>query len=737
MEGLSPMKVVIPLILLVCWGNQAYTQSTLGQTSSKSVPTVEGQDYPYYGRPFTIDLCSLHSTWGYIPGLYPHTGSQGDGITNRQAIAERFEAPASGTIDSVYFVVQSMAPFESWGFNLGKIPAILRVFKSNILPGQDYGTYVSPMQVLPWGYYFNLYDDGGISPFFDQTTDTQWISTNADPTWNLFGDELWGLGGVNLEIDNARDSVVGVDLEGLLGYNIEVTRGESFFICIRNTLHFGPLEYDLAFFGTFPGNTRKPPTHWRFRPTVYTPFPQYGKGWSGIVAQGDCFYYYTMTTNYPVPVEIPPSAWVSTELYDDAAIPVQLLKYCQQQYLDSANIGSVWLDYQTNGGDWSSVQVQTVGDTMFTTEVPRQPSMASLNLRRRILDSTGNLSDSASAAFRVYGLKQNGYMADTSSGITWNEIDSIGEPIPYDNFLILNGDNSVSQGNYDDATAGPVDLGFEFSLFGATPIRYAWIGINGGIGLTDSIAPPVYISKNGYFAPWSIPGATTSGIPMNFVAPLYSDLRLVTPAGDSGKIYIRRDSVNRRCIVEWADMSASLNDTDFSIRFEVIFDQRDTSMTFVYNSLGVSGLEHQAVVGFRADSVNWVSVSNFGTPSRFVPRTTVSIKFRRDRTTSVSPVTDGIPVDYRLYPNWPNPFNPITRISYDLPVESRVRLTVYDVLGREMAVLINGYQRAGNQSVLWNAERHSSGVYFYKLEASPIMLHMKPWLACGKMVLIK
>ena len=72
---------------------------------------------------------------------------------------------------------------------------------------------------------------------------------------------------------------------------------------------------------------------------------------------------------------------------------------------------------------------------------------------------------------------------------------------------------------------------------------------------------------------------------------------------------------------------------------------------------------------------------------------------------------------FKLEQNYPNPFNPSTTISYNITKPENVQIKVYNVLGVEVASLVNEYQTAGKHSVRFNAENLSSGIYFYKIEA--------------------
>ena len=86
--------------------------------------------------------------------------------------------------------------------------------------------------------------------------------------------------------------------------------------------------------------------------------------------------------------------------------------------------------------------------------------------------------------------------------------------------------------------------------------------------------------------------------------------------------------------------------------------------------------------------------------------------------TKVKTQANALPATFALNQNYPNPFNPSTMITYQLPADSRATLKVYDILGREVATLFDGYQTAGVHQAQFNAQNLASGIYFYRLSAS-------------------
>lgn len=87
-----------------------------------------------------------------------------------------------------------------------------------------------------------------------------------------------------------------------------------------------------------------------------------------------------------------------------------------------------------------------------------------------------------------------------------------------------------------------------------------------------------------------------------------------------------------------------------------------------------------------------------------------------------------IPTTYSLNQNYPNPFNPSTRINFKVPESGFAKLTIFDPLGRELAVLVNEQINPGTYSVIWDASAFSSGIYFYSLTINEIKLIKKMML---------
>jgi len=101
----------------------------------------------------------------------------------------------------------------------------------------------------------------------------------------------------------------------------------------------------------------------------------------------------------------------------------------------------------------------------------------------------------------------------------------------------------------------------------------------------------------------------------------------------------------------------------------------------------------------------------------------------------VSIIDETLPITYNLHIAYPNPFNPVTTLRYDLPEDGLVNITIYDILGKQVRTLVNTSQKAGYKSVRWNGTNSqgrnvSAGMYFYHLRT-------KGYSRVRKMVLLK
>lgn len=111
----------------------------------------------------------------------------------------------------------------------------------------------------------------------------------------------------------------------------------------------------------------------------------------------------------------------------------------------------------------------------------------------------------------------------------------------------------------------------------------------------------------------------------------------------------------------------------------------------------------------------------------------------------ITEISNGIPKNFVLCQNYPNPFNSITKIKFDIPSSplsfgegTGVRLAIFDILGREITVLVNKELKPGSYEVEWNASNYPSGVYFYRITivdaSAPLSIN---FTETKKMVLIK
>jgi hypothetical protein len=105
-------------------------------------------------------------------------------------------------------------------------------------------------------------------------------------------------------------------------------------------------------------------------------------------------------------------------------------------------------------------------------------------------------------------------------------------------------------------------------------------------------------------------------------------------------------------------------------------------------------------------------------------------------TTLVPIFATGIPTSFALFQNYPNPFNPATRIRFAIPKQSQVKIEVLNIIGQKIAVVVDREVAAGAYEVNWQANG-ASGIYFYRIEATPSDARENRFVEVRKMILLK
>jgi hypothetical protein len=202
------------------------------------------------------------------------------------------------------------------------------------------------------------------------------------------------------------------------------------------------------------------------------------------------------------------------------------------------------------------------------------------------------------------------------------------------------------------------------------------------------------------------------------------------------------DHIGKGLVYTWKlNNQQTVNDSIFSSRsgYNVAFKFRLDSLGFTSTEIasGTKKFSFQlqtddnditpTAAGSRIHTSNWWNSplnndyqTTGGWGDAILSSTLISVGVKQQPTSVVS--------SYRLEQNYPNPFNPSTEISFTLAKSEKVKLTVYNLLGEQVAVLVNGMRNAGPQAVTFNAKNLSSGIYFYKLEAGSTVLAKKMML---------
>lgn len=225
---------------------------------------------------------------------------------------------------------------------------------------------------------------------------------------------------------------------------------------------------------------------------------------------------------------------------------------------------------------------------------------------------------------------------------------------------------------------------------------------------------------------------------------LYNDIATIKYNSSGNQIWVARYNGPRRYSEEGKAITMDNAGNIYVTGTVYSSDSRGQDyVTLKYNENGtLQWISYYDGPGGSHDTPSTIALDNNG--NLFITGTSEYILMGRVITTikySQNPTSvkefSQIPIDYRLAQNYPNPFNPTTLIKYDLPTNSYVTLKIYDVLGREVVKLVDGFQEAGYKSIEFNAVNLTTGVYFYKLVASPLGLSGSNYTSVKKMLFIR
>jgi len=611
----------------------------------------------------------------------------------------RMMTPITGVIESLYF--------QTFNYGLDDSSCSIRIFESAFTPSNP-----EPLGTVWLGYYSWPPDTNGSciqnDPYSDTPGIAGWVvgDSSASP-WGFDpnGPELWGNGGFLTTWHPYN--INGVAMADL-GNEPQVEAGDYFNVCLRlppqpvpdpdrNELEADSEGLDPADFLKYYYRGRLSCTDvgWWARVDFNVRIWALIRGGVGISIENISVIPECTTTGEQT---------VTATILDTPPLICDL---------------SAWLWYSVNGLPEYVIPMTQDSASQWSAQIPGQPPGTSISYWVTASNECDDTISCPGSSYIVHdvipSLNQFGYVTDTAYTYSFDDITtSGGTSIPGGAFFDYDG---ITQ-DEDDGTAGPFDLGGEFQLFGV-PLRYAWIGANGAIGLSSEATDTIHMNAGGWFTLWSIP-ETDLSFPMSFIGAFWNDLYLAP--GGRGSVWYKSDGT--RFTVQYDEVGNFNDPGDFST-FQIILDYSDQSIIFQYRDVGTTGLDETATVGLQVDpDTAWLEIHGGCVDMR--PRNEWAVKMIY---TGVNvDENDQLPIRFALYQNFPNPFNPTTTITFEIPTRpvggshsSLVVLKIYDLLGREVTTLVSEKLVPGRYQATFDGTQLSSGVYFYRLQAEGLV----------------
>jgi photosystem II stability/assembly factor-like uncharacterized protein len=290
----------------------------------------------------------------------------------------------------------------------------------------------------------------------------------------------------------------------------------------------------------------------------------------------------------------------------------------------------------------------------------------------------------------------NGIIHSTDNGTTWTAADS-GLNTNVVSSIVASGTNLFA-GTYN-------------GVFRSSDNGASWAAVN--TGLTDTLVS--CLAERG---PYLFAGTNAKGIFRS------TDSGATWTAADSGSCSncsVLAFGVFDTLILASTTLNAVIVSTDNGVSWKAIDNGLEGATVFaiaVWTLPAVQGKNQLGKVASSTDAGLFAGATAADSLTRCVWRSTLS-NWNLGGPTDITSehVTSGIPKEFALDQNYPNPFNPTTTIDYDIPKPSYVVLSVYDILGRKVATLVDAGKAPGHYRATFDATKLPSGVYFYRFEA--------------------
>jgi len=598
-----------------------------------------------------------------------------------------------------------------------------------------------------WLGYFNT--TNGISPFCETGN---WIHGKInqigylDRQYNPLGNNLWpSVEGMTIPVTPATEDrmSLNIDLESLTGQTLYITTCDTFMILIRLNGFPAGADSRKYRFGSAAGSiSHEPLPGLQFFDITAHP--------NGRLGQQDLGWYilpYAFDWRCAVEIagDIRPKILEITQLKttlstDPQEVNVRLMAY---NHCDWTSYDSVILRYSVNDGYYSGVQMSmTPDDTLsYFGSIPGFDVESRISYKAEVFHSSGLIIESPVLSYRIFSPIEKTLFFYDNDGLSSETADSF--------YFKSTGDLKIPSHDFWQATDGPVfgelidhyqtvvhvmgsgpanqpdDIGaiYKTWLEGATAIAPRYLFISGQdygyisdfkdttfvpgtfeydyLGI-QTLGSQDYPGTEGYKAPWRV-----SAIADNILTGSYQAFE-----GDSVRLFYNPYQILG--FGAWQDNIVKVpgavtdftnpdnNDAPVGIHYEganwkTVFWTVDWLALSFYDPADTAGKEHWGLTdvgNLLVNVLNW-----------FDPLVTI----HDDKTPS--------PETFALNAIIPNPFNPTTTIRYQLPEQSLVEITAYNLLGQDVKQLVREQKPAGKYSIVWNAENLPSGIYLIRMTA--------------------